>query len=171
MEVKMKRITSLSVLFGLLLTSSLFLQSCNEELPDPAKGEALVNQLWDAFRNQDLEGIRHNMAPGFQSVHDFGACNMDEELVLLRGLAITEYSITGMKVTVNEEMIIATYFVAVSETINGERLSRIPAPRMTIFVEEDGAWKWAAHANLKPIQAEEQTGDQQQEPEEESDGN
>jgi len=125
-------------------------------MPDPAKGEALVYQLWDAFRNKDLEGIKQNMAPGFQSVHEFGAYNMDEELELLRGLAITEYEISDLKITCSDgDLIIATYFVSVSETIDGERLSREPAPRMTIFVMDDGIWKWAAHANLKPMKAEE----------------
>jgi len=129
--------------------------SCNEEMPDPAKGEALVYQLWDAIRNQDLEGIKANMAPGFQSVHDFGSYNMAEELELLHGLSVTEFEISDLKITTDgEHLFIATYFVAVSETIEGERLSHEPAPRMTIFVEDDGIWRWAAHANLKPVKRE-----------------
>ena len=96
------------------------------------------------------------MAPGFQSVHGFGAYNMDEELELLRGVAIADFEISNLKITINDnELIIATYFVAVAETIDGERLSKQPAPRMTIFVEDDGVWKWVAHANLKPLKAEE----------------
>ncbi len=155
----MKEIKSHLSLWLLLLAIIMMAPSCNEEMPDPAKGEALVYQLWDAFRNQDLEGIKQNMAPGFQSVHDFGAFNLDEELELLRGLAITEFEISDLKITNEEHLIIATYFVAVSETIDGERLSHDPAPRMTIFVKDDGIWRWAAHANLKPVKEEAPQGE------------
>jgi len=151
----MKKTYSIFTLVVLLFAIILLAPSCKEDIPETSQGEALVYQLWDAFRNQDLEGIKQNMAPGFQSVHEFGAYNMDEELALLHGLAITEYTITEMKITSNDEdLTIATYFVAVSETIDGERLSREPAPRMTIFVRDNGVWKWAAHANLKPMKAE-----------------
>lgn len=151
----MKKYVSLSGLVVLLLSVMLLAPSCTEEIPEASKGEALVYQLWDAFRNQDLEAIKNNMAPGFQSVHDFGAYNMDEELELLRGIAIADYEISNMKITSNDEdLIIATYFVSVAETIEGERLSKEPAPRMTIFVKDDGVWKWIAHANLKSMKAE-----------------
>ncbi|NQV03357.1 MAG: hypothetical protein HQ542_11970 [Bacteroidia bacterium] len=78
-------------------------------------------------------------------------------LVLLLGLAIADYEITDLKITSSDEgLIIATYFITVAETIQGERLSKEPAPRMTIFVKDDGTWKWIAHANLKPLRAEAQ---------------
>ncbi len=159
----MKKYFSIYGFSVLLLSFVLLMPSCTEDIPETSTGEGLVFQLWDAFRNQDLEGIKTNMAPGFQSVHYFGANNMDEELELLRGIAIAEYEISDLKITSNEEdLIIATYFVSVAETINGERLSKEPAARMTIFVKDDGVWKWVAHANLKTIKAEEpeETGEE-----------
>lgn len=152
----MKKYFSISGMLVLVFPVMMLVSSCTEEISDTSKGEGLVYQLWDAIRNQDLEGIKNNMAPGFQSVHDFGANNIDAELELLRGVAIADFEITDLKITSNEDdLFIATYFVSVAETINGTRLSKTPAARMTIFVKDDGVWKWVAHANLKPITAEE----------------
>ncbi|MFH1936177.1 MAG: nuclear transport factor 2 family protein [Bacteroidota bacterium] len=151
----MKKLFTLNGIVVVALAALLLAPSCTEDIPETSTGESLVYQLWDAFRNRDLEAIKNNMAPGFQSVHDFGAYNMDEELELLRGLTISDYEISNMKITGNDEdLIIATYIVSVSETIEGMRLSKEPAPRMTIFVKDDGVWKWIAHANLKPMKAE-----------------
>ena len=129
----------------------LFAVSCEQEIPETKESEALVYQLWDNLEQKNFEVIEKNMASGFQSIHQFGANDMEAEMKLIYNLEMSDYTITDLKITSNEDLVIATYFVSVAETIDEERLSKEPAPRMTIFIEIDDVWKWIAHANLKPI--------------------
>jgi len=137
------------ILFVVLI--SFLAISCEPERLDGQQEEALVYQLWDNFQQKNFDAIEKNMASGFQSIHQFGANDMEAEMKLLYNLEMSDYTITNLKITSNEDLIIATYFVSVAETIDGERLSKEPAPRMTIFIEVDDEWRWIAHANLKPI--------------------
>ena len=147
--ITMKKVVK-PILFIALI--SFFAISCEQEIPlDAQQKEALVYQLWDNLQQKNFDVIEKNMASGFQSIHQFGANDMEAEMKLIYNLEMSDYTITELKITSNEDLIIATYFVSVAETIDGERLSKEPAPRMTIFIEDDDVWKWIAHANLKPI--------------------
>jgi len=84
-------------------------------------------------------------------VHDDGARNREQEIELLKGLNIGEYTLSNFEVTQNGPVIIATYFVSVEETIEGKRLSTKPAPRLSVFLKTDSGWQWTAHANLNPL--------------------
>ena len=140
----------------LVILISFLAISCEREVPDAQEEEALVYQLWDNLQQKNFEAIEKNMASGFQSIHQFGANDMEAEMKLIYNLEMSDYSISDLIITSNEDLIIATYFVSVAETIDGERLSKEPAPRMTIFIEIDDEWKWIAHANLKPISEKEE---------------
>lgn len=116
-----------------------------------AQGEKLVKQIWDDFKNKNFTDVEKFMATGFQSVHDFGAYNSEQELKLIKKLVIHSYRLSNIQITKNGTVIIATYMMAVEETINGERLTKKPASRMSVFTETEGEWKWIAHANLRPV--------------------
>ena len=58
---------------------------------------------------------------------------------------------SGFKATQNGPVIVVTYLVTVAETIDGKRLSKAPAPRLTVFLKTDKGWQWLAHANLHPL--------------------
>lgn len=149
----MKKITLLS--FALLLTASFFMFSCGSDAKKEVKeqsGEELVNQLWTILQNSDTAAADSFITEGFQAVHEDGANNKEQELALIAGLNIDTYSIANLVSTQNNNVIVTTYMVSVEETIEGERLSKAPAARMSVFVEEDGAWKWISHANLKPLE-------------------
>jgi hypothetical protein len=150
---RMNRKFTLFSAFLLFLVFGFSGWSCQERVHESSSGEALVYQLWDHLKQKDVDAIKKMMASGFQSVHQFGANQMDAELKLIYDLDIQDYTITDLQITTADDLIVATYFVSVAETINGERLSKAPAPRMTVFVEVDDTWKWVAHANLKPIPA------------------
>lgn len=114
-------------------------------------GEKLLSQLWENLENLNMEMIQKKMAEGFQSVHEFGANNREQEIELIRGLKLGKYTLSEIKITRNGPVIVATYFVSVEETIEGKRLSKKPASRLSVFLSTDHGWKWIAHANLKSL--------------------
>lgn len=115
-------------------------------------GQKLLKQLWTNIRKGDVEALGAMTAEGFQSVHQFGANDRAQEMALIGGLKIDSYLLSEVKVTGTDTVIVASYFVSVAETIKGERLSKVPAPRLTVFVKTDSGWNWLAHANLKPLE-------------------
>ena len=115
-------------------------------------GENLLRQVWRDIKNRDMDALDSRIARGFQSVHSFGASDRAHEMELIAGLDINQFSLSDIEITRNGPVITATYFVSVEETIKGERLSKEPAPRLTVFLETADGWKWIAHANLKPME-------------------
>ncbi|MCJ7615444.1 MAG: nuclear transport factor 2 family protein [Desulfobacterales bacterium] len=114
-------------------------------------GEKLLCQLWADMKKPDMEAIEKTIAKGFQSVHQYGSNNREQEIKLIEGLKLGKYILTDIKTTRNGPVIVATYFVSVEETIKGKLLSKKPAPRLSVFLKTDSGWKWIAHANLKPL--------------------
>lgn len=110
-------------------------------------GEELVPQLWSDMKERNVESI----APGFQSVHQDGMRDREAELKLIEGLNLGEYTLSDFNVTQAGSVIIATYCVSVEETIAGERLSREPTPRLSVFLHADDAWLWIAHTNARAL--------------------
>jgi hypothetical protein len=133
-----------------LLVAAVMLRGV--EAPAGASGEALVRQVWSAMKANDMATLGDMMAPGFQSVHEDGARDKAGELALVKDLALGDYDLSEFKVAEAGEALIVTYRVVVEETIDGKRLAKAPAMRLSVFVRVDGAWKWAAHANLRPVQ-------------------
>ncbi len=150
----------ISTVLLITIIGGLFIISCRsktETTTDPQLGNTLVKQLWDNLVANDTATLNLTMADGFQSVHEDGANNKAEELELISGLAITNYTIDNLISTQDGDVLITTYMVSVEETIEGERLSKKPAARMTVFVKNDGNWQWIAHANLKPLEETKET--------------
>ena len=114
-------------------------------------GEQLLHQLWVNMAKPDMKAIEKSIGKGFQAVHQNGASNRAEEITLIKNLNLGKYKLSKIKITQEGSVIVATYFISVEETIGGKRLSKTPAPRMTVFVKMGSEWKWIAHANLKPL--------------------
>jgi len=114
-------------------------------------GEKLLHQLWSDMKKPDMAAIEKTIAKGFQSVHQFGSSNREQEIEMIKGLKLGKYILSDIKITRNGPVVIATYFVSVEETIKGKLLSKRPAPRLSAFLKTDSGWKWIAHANLKPL--------------------
>lgn len=143
----------LAFIIALTLISTTLTAVAKEEVATEAGlGEKLVRQLWADMQKPDIEGIEKTIAEGFQSVHQYGASNREEEIELIKGLKLGNYILSDMKITQNESVIVATYFVSVEETIMGKRLSKNPEPRLSVFIKTDSGWKWIAHANIKSLQ-------------------
>ncbi|MDD5723375.1 MAG: nuclear transport factor 2 family protein [Syntrophales bacterium] len=124
----------------------------NQDVADEnGLGEKILRQLWADMQKPDMEMIEKTIAEGFQSVHQFGSDNREQEIKLIKGLNLGNYTLSDIKITRNGPVIVATYFVSVEETIKGKRLLKTPAPRLSVFLKTDSGWKWIAHANLKPL--------------------
>jgi len=95
--------------------------------------------------------IEKTMAKGFQSVHQYGSNSREQEIKLIEGLKLGQYTLSNIKITRDGPVIVATYFVSVEETIKGERLPKNPAARLSVFLKTDSGWKWISHANLEPL--------------------
>ncbi len=121
-----------------------------EKQPEEVDGEAMVRELWDAMQSANLDYLDDLLDPAFQSAHQDGARNKSEELELLEKLNMGEYELTDFIVTRNNNTLNVSYFVNVTETIEGETYTRKSA-RLTVFNKTPQGWKWIAHANLLPM--------------------
>lgn len=138
-------ICALGLLFGYGI---LF---AGEQQQESNFGEELVRQLWADISKGDSPSMKRWLAEGFQSIHEDGARNHDQELEIIKNLNLGEYKLSNFTVTQEGPALIVTYLVSAEETIKGQRLSKTPAPRLSVFLNTETGWKWIAHANLKPL--------------------
>ena len=146
-----------SLKFALIITLTFALATltvlANQEVATESDlGEKLLRQLWADMQKPDIKMIKKTIAKGFQSVHQYGSSNREQEIKLIKGLKLGKYTLSNIKITRNGPVIVATYFVSAEETVKEKRLSKKPAPRLSVFLKIDSGWKWIAHANLKPLQ-------------------
>jgi predicted secreted protein len=111
-------------------------------------GEELVRKLFTDIKNSNVSAIEKYMSESFQSVHDFGASNREEELNILKGIELEVYELTDFRGTRHGDVLIVTYKMSAQETIEGKKLSLKPIPRLSVFVKTESGWEWLAHANL-----------------------
>lgn len=136
------------VVAGILLISII---TIGAKQNNKCTGESLVKKLWSDMKDGDVESIEGYISPAFQSIHQDGARTGEQELELIKNLDLGDYTLTDINTTENESMIVVTYFVSVTETIDGEQLNSTPAPRMSAWQKTEDGWKWIIHANLKPL--------------------
>ncbi len=147
---KMKK--TLIAVLGIFLIINFFGCKQEETIEVPGvNGEDLVRQLWSDFSKNDKEVFENWIAEGFQSVHESGASNKGEEIILLTNLHLGEYKLDNFKTTQNDNVAIVTYTVAVHETIEGNVMLTDPAVRLSAFIYIGNNWKWIAHANLNAM--------------------
>jgi len=138
----MKNIISLITLLSLLaITSPLFAQ----------EGEKLTKEFWKSLKANDVETLSKNIADGFQSIHVDGSRDKAAEIKLIKDLHLGDYTLSDFVETSVGSTIIVTYKVVVSETIDGKKLKKAPAARMTIFQKIEDSWMLIAHANLRAL--------------------
>lgn len=113
--------------------ASLTVLANQEVATEKGLGEKLLRQLWADMKKPDMEVIEKTIAKGFQSVHQYGSNNREQEIKLIKGLKLGKYTLSNIKITRNGPVIVATYFVSVEETIKGKRLSKKPAPWLSVF--------------------------------------
>ncbi len=146
-----KTIIVISLILVFLGSAAFADEKIGMEKLDENKGKVLLMKLWGYMKARNIKALEDMMPPCFQSVHRDGARNREQELKILKNLNLGEYKITNIKSTSQGPVIIVTYFVSVSETIEGKKLDKKPAQRMTAFLKTDKGWKWILHANLRAM--------------------
>ena len=116
------------------------------------EGEKLIIELFEKFRKQQWDDIDAFIHPAFQSVHQDGSRNKEEEIATLKGLHMGEYYLSNFKVTQDPSLMVVTYTVRVQECIDGKHTLTKPSQRLSVFVKLKDGWRWLAHANFIPIE-------------------
>jgi len=143
--MKFRKIFFILVLF--IFSFSLFAFTETTENID-ITGKELVQQLWVNFKTNNWEEIEKQMGSGFQSVHQDGTRDKDAQIELLKGLDLSDYTISDYTVTAEGPVIIVTYKITVEETLEGIRLPERTVMRLSAWVKSGDDWKWIIHANL-----------------------
>lgn len=131
--------------------ASIFVPANCSMASDKTLGINLELGMWADIKDKRFDVVATKIAPGFISVHQDGARGRDAELGLIRGLDIEKYRLSDFTVTRQGASIVVSYMVSVEETIEGERLSKEPAARLSVWQMTEDGWQWIAHANLKPL--------------------
>ena len=125
------------------------LVSCENQV-ERVDGEALVKEVWNAMKTTNMDFIENILADGFQSIHQDGYRDKDDEIELIKNLNMGDYVLDSFEVTKNGNTLNVSYFVNVEETIDGEVLNKRSA-RLSVFTRTAEGWKWFSHANLVPL--------------------
>ena len=143
----MRRFQPIVIVISIIMT--LMLISCENQV-EPVDGEALVKEVWNAMKTTNMDFIENILADGFQSIHQDGYRDKDDEIELIKNLNMGDYVLDSFEVTKNGNTLNVSYFVNVEETIDGEVLNKRSA-RLSVFTRTAEGWKWFSHANLVPL--------------------
>jgi len=122
-----------------------------EDMDINSIGKELVLQLWADMKANNWMELQKQIAPGFQSIHQDGARDNNAEIELIKGLNLSEYTLSNFKVTMEGPVIIVTYQVNVEETIAGNLIQKRTSMRLSAWLKSGESWKWIIHANLNPL--------------------
>jgi hypothetical protein len=114
-------------------------------------GEELVNQLWADVEAGNLTALEECAGECFQAIHEDGMKDISAELSYMRSADLGDYLISGVNVTGEGSMLVATYFITKRHTVVGEVVSSDPIAILSAWEEVDGQWHWIAQATLKNL--------------------
>ena len=79
----------------------------------------------------------------------------DKEQYLKAPPVVDQFSLSGFHATRAGDTLVVRYTVTASEMVNGEMLTKDPAPRLSVFTKNaaTGKWQLAAHANFNGVPA------------------
>jgi len=114
---------------------------------DAEKGKWLVEQVFVAMKEGRDANLDHWMSSSFQSIHQDGSRNKQEELALIRNLHLSKYVLNDFKVTRAGNILIVTCHLTGGEIVNGKYLDNKSSPRLDFFTQTASGWQWLAHAS------------------------
>jgi hypothetical protein len=133
-----------SILLAIALLANLSL------FADTSQGEVLERKVWDDIKNQKWDSLDNSIAPYFQLALFEGARNKEQFMIRAKTLDLSDYIMNDFNVTEGPDLMVVSYSVSVSETIEGKRLSS-KAVRLSVWQKNKGDWKWVAHSVLIPV--------------------
>jgi hypothetical protein len=117
-------------------------------------GAALVDRFLailsegNESKQADLEGF---LAPEFQLLRGDGT-RLDRDEYIANPATTMEYRVLDLQVTGSEGVIVATYLLDTTVTID-DVTRTATAPRLSVFHQAgDGEWQLAGHANFIPLE-------------------
>jgi hypothetical protein len=113
-----------------------------------SEGERLVMDLFAAIKEKNWDKLENMIHPAFQSVHFDGARNRSQEMQLLKGLELGNYSLSNFRISMSEAILVVSYFIAAEEMIDGKPTLPKPSCRLSVFHKTDEGWKWVSHASF-----------------------
>ena len=138
------------VLFIFCFNAFVFSETV-EEVNIDRIGKELVLQLWTDMKANNWMELQKQIAPGFQAIHQDGSRDNNAEIELIKGLNLSEYTLSNFKATMEGPVIIVTYQVNVEETIAGNLIQKSSSMRLSAWLKSGDSWKWIIHANLVPL--------------------
>ncbi|MDD3628038.1 MAG: hypothetical protein PHV06_12060, partial [bacterium] len=84
------------VVAAILLFSIITINAGYEE---GTEGIDLVKKFWADMKTCNTDSIDEYMSPEFQSIHEDGSRNKEEQLELIKNLKLGEYTLSNFKVT------------------------------------------------------------------------
>jgi hypothetical protein len=90
------------------------------------------------------------LSPAFILLRADGT-HADKAAYLENPSIVESYDITDVEARRTGRVIVARYTLVVDSTIDGQRQSGDPAPRLSVFVKGDAGWQLAAHSNFNSL--------------------
>ena len=87
---------------------------------EPSIGEKLVKELFAAMKEKNWDKLENMMHPAFQSVNHDVARNQSQEIQLLKGLNLGNYSLSKFHITMSEAILVVSYIGSAEELIDGK---------------------------------------------------
>jgi len=132
-------------LFALMLFTHISLLAA-----DVSQGETLERQYWEHIKNHKWKDFENKIAPYFQSATFDEIHNKEQTLNLAKTMNIGDYTLYNFKVTEGPGVLVVTYEIEVSETIDGRPI-RSRANRLSVWQNNNNNWQLIAHAALIPV--------------------
>ena len=95
-------------------------------------GEKMERQMWEDIKAKNWKAVEDKIAEGFQSAHPDGARDRTNEISLIKNLSVGQVEFNDFRSTMSGDNIVVTYMISVQETIDLERLSTKPTPRLSV---------------------------------------
>lgn len=119
---------------------------------DPTvQGKALVQHFFTLLQKGDVRGLNNLLASSFQVVRANGGVQ-NKASYLAKPPKVEHFSIAKLRGTKNDDVLVVSYRVTVTERIGGRDQPVGPSPRLSVFEWQNNAWHLAAHANFGAIE-------------------
>jgi hypothetical protein len=119
-------------------------------LAEVSQGELLEEQAWKLVKNHKWDDLDNIIAPYFQLALFDEILNKKQYLNHAKRLNISDYAFNDFKVTEGPGVLVVTYNVTVSETIEGTPITS-KANRLSVWQKNNTNWQMIAHALLIPV--------------------
>ena len=116
------------------------------------RGAALVDRFLAILSEPDEQkraGLEGFLAPEFQLIRADGT-RFTRQAYIDDPASVSGYSIGDIVVTGGDGVLVATYLLSVTSTIDGVTATTT-APRLSAFSRHGDEWLLAAHANFSPL--------------------